>query len=157
MSRPRWFVVGSLLLLLAAALRLRGCPAHAVRLDAIRLPPGFRIALYADSVPGARSLTLGARGTVFVGSRGVGRVYALVDRDGDQRADTVYTLARDLNSPNGVAFRDGALYVAEIHRVVRFDGIEARLERPPTPVVITDRLPREGHHGWRYIGFGPDG
>ncbi len=157
MSRPRWFVVGSLLLLLAAALWLRGCPAHAVRLDAIRLPPGFRIALYADSVPGARSLTLGARGTVFVGSRGVGRVYALVDRDGDQRADTVYTLARDLNSPNGVAFRDGALYVAETHRVVRFDGIEARLERPPTPVVITDRLPREGHHGWRYIGFGPDG
>ncbi len=157
MSRSRWIVFGGLLLLLAAALWLRGCPAHAVRLDALHVPPGFHIALYAAAVPGARALALGAQGTVFVGTRGVGRVYALVDRDGDQRADTVYTLARDLNSPNGVAFRDGALYVAETHRVVRFNGIEARLERPPAPVVITDRLPREGHHGWRYLGFGPDG
>src|SRR5207249_8160878 len=55
--------------------------------------------------------------------------------------------------PNGVAFRDGALYVAETGRILRYDSIETRLQHPPKPVVVTDRLPREGHHGWRYIGF----
>jgi len=157
MTRGRVVRLAVLLLLLAGALWLRGCPSNGARLAAISLPPGFAIALYADSVPDARSLTLGARGTVFVGTRGEGAVYALVDRDGDQRADSVYVVARDLNSPNGVAFRNGALYVAEIHRVLRFDGIEDRLASPPAPVVVNDGLPRDALHGWRYIGFGPDG
>ncbi|MGH7645049.1 MAG: PQQ-dependent sugar dehydrogenase [Gemmatimonadales bacterium] len=157
LTRGRVVRFAVLLLLLAGALWLRGCPADGARLGAIRLPAGFGIALYADSIAGARSLALGARGTVFVGTRGEGVVYALVDRDRDQRADSVYVVARHLVSPNGVAFRDGALYVAEIHRVLRYDGIEARLASPPAPVVVTDRLPREALHGWRYIGFGPDG
>ena len=157
LTRGRALRLAVLLLLLAAALWLRGCPSQGASLSAIRLPPGFAIALYADAVPDARSLALGARGTVFVGTRGEGVVYALADRDGDQRGDTVYTLARDLNSPNGVTFHDGALYVAEIHRVLRYDGIEQRLASPPAPAVVTDRLPREALHGWRYIGFGPDG
>jgi glucose/arabinose dehydrogenase len=59
--------------------------------------------------------------------------------------------------PNGVAFRDGALYVAEVHRVIRFDGIESRLEKPPVPVVLNDTYPTERHHGWKFIAFGPDG
>lgn len=157
--KVRLGVLAILLVLVAGALWLRGCPAEGVRLGDLHLPAGFAIALYADSVPNARSLARGERGTVFVGTREAGSVYALVDRDrgGDGRADTLYTVARDLNSPNGVAFRDGALYVAEIHRVLRFDRIEERLDRPPAPVVINDRLPRAGHHGWRYIGFGPDG
>ncbi len=126
-------------------------------LSGLDLPPGFTIAPYADSVPQARSLALGERGTLFVGSRDAGVVYAVRDTDGDGRGDEVFPVLRDLDVPNGVAFRGGALYVAETARILRYDSIEGRLRDPPEPVVVTDRLPREGHHGWRYIGFGPDG
>lgn len=125
-------------------------------LDRIRLPSGFRIEVYAGNVEDARSMTLGDNGTVFVGTR-EGSVYALVDGDRDGRADQVVTIARGLNSPNGVAFRDGSLYVAEISRILRYDNIEARLENPPKPVVVSTRFPGDGHHGWKYIAFGPDG
>lgn len=133
------------------------CGARDLPLGDIRLPPGFTIGLYVEMVPGARSLAVGARGTVFVGSRSAGKVYALVDTRGSGRADAVHTIASGLDSPNGVAFRDGSLYVAEIHRVLRFDGIESRLANPPKPVVVNDTFPREGHHGWKFIRFGPDG
>ena len=129
----------------------------ALPLDQIKLPPGFSIAVYAADVPNARSLALGKNGTVFVGTRGGSEVYALVDKNGDQTADQVITLASGLNVPNGVAFRDGSLYVAEINRILRYDNIEANLSNPPKPVVVTDKLPREMHHGWKYIAFGPDG
>ena len=125
-------------------------------LDNIKLPPGFSLSVYAENVPGARALALGSRGTVFVGSR-AGNVYALVDRNQDYKADRTYVLAQGLNMPNGVAFRDGALYVAEISRILRFDQIEEHLENPGTPVVVNDRLPKEGWHGWKFIAFGPDG
>ena len=127
------------------------------QLEMIELPPGFTIEIYAEDVPGARSLALGERGTVFVGSMRPGTVYALPDRNGDGKADEVVTIASGLEMPNGVAFRDGALYVAEISRVLRFDRVEARLADPPEPVVIRDGLPTERLHGWRFIGFGPDG
>lgn len=133
-----------------------GAPAG-VQLDKIQLPPGFRIDVYASGLKNPRSLTLGARGTVFVGTRQANDVYAVVDTDGDQRADRVHTIASGLNTPNGVAFRDGALYVAEINRVLRYDGIEASLEKPPAPVVVHDALPTDRHHGWKFIAFGPDG
>ena len=155
-SVVRIAVWGAVALLAAAVLWLRGCGAGR-RLDALRLPPGFTIAVFADSVNDARSLALGDRGTVFVGSRDAGVVYALRDTNRDGRADETITLLRRLGVPNGVAFRDGALYVAEVSRILRYDSIETRLSDPPKPVVVTDRLPREGHHGWRYIGFGPDG
>jgi glucose/arabinose dehydrogenase len=131
--------------------------AGSLPLDTIKLPPGFRIDLYAHPVPGARSMALGPGGTLFVGTRDEGNVYAVVDADKDGRADEVLTLARGLQMPNGVAVRDGALYVAEVSRVVRYDGIEARLKSPPRPVVVKDDLPRETHHGWKFIAFGPDG
>ena len=146
-----------LLAVLLVVLYFRGWGGPGLHLGALRLPPGFNIAIYASPVPDARSLAVGADGTVFVGSREAGAVYALVDRDHDGRADEIDTVARGLTMPNGVAFRAGALYVAEIHRVLRYDGIEAHLRDPPAPVVINDQLPREGHHGWRYIRFGPDG
>jgi glucose/arabinose dehydrogenase len=92
-----------------------------------------------------------------VGTRGEGKVYALVDRNGDGRADEVHTVASGLNSPNGVAWKDGALYVAEISRILRFDGIDDLLKTPPKPKVVTDAYPRDGHHGWKFIRFGPDG
>lgn len=126
-------------------------------LDTLQLPPGFAIDVYASGVENARSMVRGDRGTIFVGTRSDGRVYGVVDADGDQRADRVVTIARDLNMPNGVAFRDGALYVAEVNRVWRYDDIEAKLDAPPTPVLVNGTLPTDEHHGWKFIAFGPDG
>ena len=123
----------------------------------ITLPPGFRIAVYAGNVPGARSMTLSPKGTLFVGSRGEGKVYAIIDRNGDHIADEVIIIAKGLNMPNGVAFMGNALYVAEVHRVLRYDAIESRLSDPPPPVVVNDSFPKDRHHGWKFIRFGPDG
>jgi glucose/arabinose dehydrogenase len=132
-------------------------PIPGIHLDRVRLPPGFRITVFSDAVPGARSMTHGEGGTLFVGTRKQGNVYALRDADGDGRAEKVWTIAKGLDQPNGVAVRDGALYVAEVSRVVRFDGIEARLDSPPAPVVVHDDLPTERAHGWKFVAFGPDG
>jgi glucose/arabinose dehydrogenase len=132
-----------------AALVLAGFvgQAHAAPpVERLKLPPGFKIEVYADQVEGARSLAIGDKGTVFVGTRS-DSVYALIDSNRDGKTDGIVTIARGLNAPNGVAFRDGALYVAEINRILRFDDIEAHLRNPPKPVVIFDKLPREGHHG----------
>lgn len=135
---------------------ISGCGAE-VRLDLIRLPPGFAIELYADNLPGARSLALSPGNTLFVGTRGEGKVYAVTARDGNQPGDQVYTLARGLNMPNGVAFREGDLYVAEVSRILKFAGIEKNLDNPGPPLVVYDALPKETHHGWKFIRFGPDG
>jgi glucose/arabinose dehydrogenase len=152
----RIVVWGMMALLVAGVLWMRGCGAGR-QLGALRLPRGFTITVYADSVNDARSLALGDRGTVFVGSRNAGTVYALRDTNRDGRVDETITLLGGLAVPNGVTFRDGALYVALVSRILRYDSIETRLRNAPRPVVITDRLPREGHHGWRYARFGPDG
>lgn len=148
------------LLAFVALLSLAGQqpPASAkLPLDQIKLPPGFAIELYTADVPNARQMALGDKGTLFVGSRTARRVYAVVDRDGDRKGDQVYTIASGLQSPSGIAFRDGALYVAEVSRILRYDGIESKLESPPQPVVVNDKLPTETHHGWKYLAFGPDG
>ncbi len=128
-----------------------------VSLDTIKLPPGFAISVYASNVPNARSMVLSPHGILFVGTRTEGKVYAIIDRNQDNTADQVITLARGLNMPNGVAFRDGALYVAEVNRVLRFDDIENHLDDPPQPVVVNDSFPQDRHHGWKFIRFGPDG
>ena len=122
----------------------------------IKLPPGFKIELYAE-VPGARSMALSPNGTLFVGSRGAGSVYALPNPNGNAQPDEVITIASGLNQPNGVAFHGGALYVAEIDRVLRYDNIEANLQTPPEPVVVNDSFPSDRSHGWKFIAFGPDG
>ena len=126
-------------------------------LDQIQLPPGFSISLYAARVPGARSMTLSPDGTLYVGSRRRGNVYAVLDEDGDQKAERVVRVFQGGEQPNGVAFRDGSLYVADISRVLRFDNIEDNLESPPDPVVVRDDLPTDTHHGWKFIAFGPEG
>src|SRR4051812_26245238 len=144
-----------LLLLLASC-----SPADSIgegSLDTIKLPPGFAISVYASNVPNARSMVLSPHGILFVGTRTEGKVYAILDRNQDNTADQVITLARGLNMPNGVAFRDGALYVAEVNRVLRFDDIENHLDDPPQPVVVNDSFPQDRHHGWKFIRFGPDG
>jgi len=132
-------------------------PAHALPLERIKLPPGFKIEVYASGVKDARSLALGSQGVVFVGTRRAGRVYALVDSKKANRADQVLTIAGGLQMPNGVAFHDGALYVAEISRVLRYSDIETRLESPPRPTVLRADYPDKTHHGWKFIAFGPDG
>ncbi len=101
-------------------------------------------------------MTLGANGTVFVGTRDKS-VYALVDQNYDGVADKMYTITDNMHSPNGVAFRNGSLYVAEISKVSRFDNIESRLSNPPKPVLISDKFSDKEWHGWKYIAFGPDG
>lgn len=147
----------SLTLLFLSLLSHPGCSSAGGRLSDIRLPPGFAIEVYADRLPGARSLARGAKGTLFVGTRGEGKVYAVVERKGAQQGKRVFVIAKGLNQPNGVAFRDGSLFVAEVNRVLRFDDIENRLANPPVPVVVNDAFPDKTHHGWKFIRFGPDG
>ena len=123
----------------------------------ISLPPGFSIAIYADNVPNARSMALSPNNTLFVGSRNAGKVYAVIDNDNDYKADEVITIADNLYMPNGVAFRDGDLYVAEIHRIIKFTDIEKRLHNPPKREIVFGTLPDKKWHGWKFIKFGPDG
>lgn len=142
-----------------AALPTAPRPATELPLHLINLPPGFSIHVYAEGVDGARSMALAEDGTLFVGTRRPGIVYALRDRDGNQHAETLVTLATDLNSPNGVAYRDGSLYVAEIDRLIRMDNVLAHVDAGtmPTPVVVTTAFQPDDHHGWKYLRFGPDG
>lgn len=126
-------------------------------LEKIVLPEGFSIDVFATNVENARSMALSPKGTLFVGTRGQGDVYAIVDKNQDYKADKVYTIATGLKMPNGVAFRDGDLYVAEVNRILKYENIEKRLDNPPAPIVLNDTYPSETHHGWKYIAFGPDG
>ncbi len=127
-------------------------------LDQIRLPEGFRIDYYAQDVTNARSMCLSPDGkTLYVGTRKEGNVYALRDTDGDMRADEKYTLLTDMNMPNGVALKDGDLYIAEVNRVLKIADIDARIADDMDYEVIRDDYPTETHHGWKYIAFGPDG
>ncbi len=128
-------------------------PAEDLPIEQISLPEGFEIEVFASGLANARSLAIGDRGTVFVGTRLVGRVYAITDEGGGR---TVKTIAEGLHRPNGVAFKDGALYVAELSRILRYDDIEGRLDDPPEPTVVYDDLPQDEPHGWKFIAIGPD-
>lgn len=127
-----------------------------LQLDDIVLPDGFKIDVFGR-VNNARSLALSPDGVLYVGNRSGDKVYALVDNNGDMKADEKYVLAEDLRMPNGVAFKDGDLYVAEVSKLWKFENIENDLGNPPAPELIYDDYPSDGHHGWKYIAFGPDG
>ena len=143
---------------LLALLMLLAAPAFgAVHLDRLVLPKGFHVAVYSDQVPNAREIALGAKGTVFVGSSGAGKVYALTDTKHDGHADKVRVLASGLEMPIGVAFHDGDLYISAVSRIYVLRDIENHLDDPPKLELVTDKLPSETHHGWRFIAFGPDG
>ena len=131
--------------------------AQELPLERLTLPDGFRIEVYASGVENARQMALTPDGTLFVGTREAGNVFAVVDDDDDLSADRVVTIATDLRMPSGVAFRDGSLYVGAISQILRFDDIESHLDNPPEPVVINDGLPTDRSHGWKHLGFGPDG
>ena len=141
--------------------RTGGGMAGAVpQLSKLTLPPGFSAAVFAQGVQGARSMALAPDGTLFVGTRG-NKLYAVIDADNDHAAEKVVELASNLRTPNGVAFKDGALYVGELNRIVRFDGVLDAVKSGSgsglTPKVVLDGLPSETMHGWKYIAFGPDG
>jgi glucose/arabinose dehydrogenase len=127
-------------------------------LESIKLPQGFSISVYAE-VDNARSMALSPSGTLYVGNRkeDIGKVYAVRDTDGDFKADKRWIIASGLNMPNGVAVKDGDLYIAEVSRILRIRDIENKLNNPGTPEVVYDKFPTEAHHGWKYIAFGPDG
>lgn len=125
-------------------------------LKQLQTPVGFTISIYADNLPNARSLALADQGVVFIGSRQQGDVYAVQDSNGDGIIDKRYLIASKLYMPNGVAYKDGALFVAETNRILRYDNIIENLANPPEPKVIYDQFPSDQRHGWKYLRFGPD-
>jgi glucose/arabinose dehydrogenase len=129
-------------------------PVNELLIDKLKVPPGFKIELWASGLPNARSMTESPSGTIFVGTRFPGNVYAVVTKDGKRE---VKTIAKGLHRPNGVAFANGSLYVAELSRIIRYDNIEQNLDNPPAPVVIFDALPKDEPHGWKYLKLSPDG
>ncbi len=138
-----------LLLLLITITTTTLCSAKP-RTDLLKVPVGFKIELFASGLHNARTMVLGKQGTIFVSTRGAGKVYAIKD-------GKVYTIAQNLNMPNGIAFHKNALYIAAVDRILRLDNIEHNLANPPQAAVIRSNLPKAIHHGWRYIAFGPDG
>jgi len=135
---------------------LTGRPASELPIDKLKVPAGFKVEVWADGVPEARSLTLGDKGTVFAGNRNLSNVYAIVDRGGRRE---VKTMLKGMSAPNGVLFHQGALYVAERGRILRYDGIEDRLDNPPEPKVVVDNLDpsKQPGHFWKFLALGPDG
>ncbi|WP_187144235.1 PQQ-dependent sugar dehydrogenase [Microvirga massiliensis] len=120
----------------------------------LKVPTGFKVEVFASGVPNARSIRIGDKGTVFVGARLIDKVHAIREKDGKREVKVV---ASGLHRPNGLAFHDGDLYVAELSKVWRFDDIEDNLDNPPKPVLVNDQFPKDEPHGWKFIAIGPDG
>jgi glucose/arabinose dehydrogenase len=130
--------------------------AKTLPLEKIKLPAGFAIDVYAE-VEDARSMAISPSGVVYVGNKDKDKVYAVKDTNGDNKADKKWVVASGLNMPNGVAFHDGDLYIAEVSKISKIDDVESKLDNPPAPTTVVDDYPTETHHGWKYIAFGPDG
>jgi glucose/arabinose dehydrogenase len=144
----------------AAAAKLAPVPApplaaaaDKIPLDQLKVPKGFNLELYASGMPNARSLALGSKGTVFVGSRLQDKVYAITNKNGKHEAKV---LVSGLYRPNGVAFKDGTLYIAELSQISKIDNVEDKLDSSPKPVVIYNDLPKDEAHGWKFLAIGPD-
>lgn len=131
-------------------------PQNQKNLEKLKLPEGFQISIFAE-VHNARSLTISPQGTIYVGNMSGDKVYAVRDNDKDGKADKIYVLASGLKMPNGVAIKDGDLYVAAVSKILRFKDIENHLDNPGKPEVVYDQYPTATHHGWKFIAFGPDG
>ncbi|GAB3280799.1 PQQ-dependent sugar dehydrogenase [Parahaliea aestuarii] len=142
------------------AMAMAGCAAAAeLPLEKLNLPEGFVIEVYVDDVANARQMALGDAGTLFIGTRAAGDVYAVEDSDGDGRPDAKRVIASELARPSGVAVHEGDLYVAEVSQIRRYPAIESQLASGADLEfsIFVDGLPTEEHHGWKYIDFGPDG
>ncbi|WP_255427999.1 PQQ-dependent sugar dehydrogenase [Ramlibacter cellulosilyticus] len=133
--------------------RLTAVPAADIPLNTLKLPPGFRIELWASGMPGVRAMSRTESGKVYAGTRGIGRVYEITDNGG---ARTSRVLVDKLNQP-AVTYHNGNLYVAAIDKVLRYDGIDRNPNVQPVDLTARFQLPVEQHHNWKYIAFGPDG
>jgi len=127
--------------------------ADKLPLDLLKAPKGFNIEVYASGMPNARSLALSDKGTVFVGSRLQDKVYAITNKDGKRQ---VHVLVSGLYRPNGVAFRNGTLYIAELSQISKIDNVDDKIDASPKPVVIYNDLPKDEAHGWKFLAIGPD-
>jgi glucose/arabinose dehydrogenase len=129
-------------------------PAAEIPVGKLKVPPGFKVELWASGLNNARAMTWGDKGTLFVSSRVAGNVYAVTDKGGSRE---VKVIAKGLNLPNGVAFKNGTLYIGEVSRISKMEGIEDKLDSPPDLATVYDTLPKDLPHGWKYLAFGPDG
>ncbi len=133
--------------------------ARSLPLESLQLPPGYQIRIAAE-VDNARQMarvdTPEGQGILFVGSRRAGKVVALRDRDGDGYYEQQYLIAQGLNLPSGIAVQGNDLYVAAVDKIWRYPNLVTRLENPPAAQLVTNKLPDETHHGWKYLKFGPD-
>jgi glucose/arabinose dehydrogenase len=131
-------------------------PPDKLPVDKVKLPAGFKAEVWSHGHPGGRTMVMGDKGTMFMGTRLIGRVYAITNKDGKRE---VKTLLSGLTQPNGLAFKDGSLYVFAINKVLRYDNIEDKLDNPGDPVDLTKAydLPDTIHHNWKYVAIGPDG
>jgi glucose/arabinose dehydrogenase len=130
-------------------------PADKLPIAKMKVPPGFKVEVFASNLLDARGLRQGDKGTVFVSSLFVaGKIYAVVDKGGTRE---VKTIAEKLMLPNGIEFSKGSLFVATPKEITRYDNIEDRLDNPPPPVLVYDKLPGDIPHGWKFIKMGPDG
>ena len=144
----------------AAAMKLAPVPApplaaaaDKVPVGQLKAPKGFNIELYASGMPNAREMALSAKGTVFVGSRLQDKVYAITNKDGKRE---VHVLVSGLYRPNGVAYKDGTLYIAELSQISKIENVDDKIDASPKPVVIYNDLPKDEAHGWKFIAIGPD-
>ena len=129
---------------------------HDLPLDKLNLPEGYNMTVWAEVI-NPRQLARSPDGVVFIGSRRAGNIYALIDQDNDQYAETELIIDSGLNQPTGVAYHQGDLYVGAINKLLVYRDIDKSLSAPPEPEVVYDRLPKDRHHGWKFIDFGPDG
>ena len=125
----------------------------AIPVDKLKAPKGFKIDVYATGMVNARSLREGDKGTIFVSSRLSDKIYAITDRNGKREARPVIT---GLYRPNGIAFHNGTLYIAELSQVSKVENIEDKLDQAIKPTVIYSDLPKDEPHGWKYLTVGPD-
>ena len=128
-------------------------PLSEIPVDKIKVPKGFKVEVWAHGMPGVRMMTRGSKGTIWAGTRTIGRVYEIKDKGG-KREHRI--LAQKLNQPNGVAFFGDNLYVMAINRVFRYDGIEGNPDVKPVELTAQFKLPPDVHHNWKFIAFGPD-
>jgi glucose/arabinose dehydrogenase len=134
--------------------RMTATPVNEIPLSSLKVPPGFKVEVWASGIPGGRAMARGDGGKIYVGTRVIGRVYEITD-NGTTRTSRV--VVDKLTQPAGVAFKDGSLYVMAIDKVLRFDGIEKNPNVAPVDMTAAFKLPKEQHHNWKYIAFGPDG
>src|SRR3974390_1487439 len=127
--------------------------ADKLPVDKLKLPKGFKIEVFASGIPDARSIRIGDKGTVFIANRVQDKVWALYAKDGKRVKKPIIT---GMYKPNGLAFHDGTLYVAETNKVWKLEKIEDNLDNPPKPVLVYDDLPTDEAHNWKFIAIGPD-